>query len=439
MALTSGKATVRDLRRINRAAVLQRLFQDGPLNRLVLAQLTGLSSGSITNVSAALLEEGLVSEAGQEESDGGRPRALLQVNPDFGAVLGVELGETRVRVDAFDLGLQVVGAEDVPVHPQQHSPDVTLGHVVQVVDKLRQRLADEGRRLLGIGMAVPGIVGRHDDQLWVHAPNIGWHDVALDPVAERLGLPLFADNGAKALGQAEMWLGAAKGCRHAAVLLWGTGVGAAIFTKGALYEGATSSAVEWGHTAIVAGGKPCRCGAAGCIEAYVGGRALLAEWYRTDPAATPLADPDSEDWLDRFIGAGRSNVLSSASIDSVAVFFGVGVANLVNLFNPEKVVIGGWVGVKLAPVLLDRIRQVVDSQALDYTASRVGIEVGRFGADAVALGASMLVVDDILSSGGMIRAVAPMRRHRSQTGQTGRGTGALSRRSSVRKGRVGGL
>ena len=418
--------------------MLQGLFQDGPLNRIVLAQLTGLSSGSITNVTAALLEEGLVSEAGQEDSDGGRPRALLQVNPDFGAVVGVELGETRVRVDAFDLGMHVVGAEEVPVHPQQHSPDVTLSHVVQAVDKLRQRLANEGRRLLGIGMAVPGIVGRHDDQLWVHAPNIGWHDVALDPVAERLGLPLFADNGAKALGQAEMWLGAAKGCRHVVVLLWGTGVGAAIFTNGALYEGATSSAGEWGHTAIVAGGKPCRCGAAGCIEAYVGGRALLAEWYRTDPAATPLPDPDSEDWLDRFVEARRSNVLSSASLDSVAVSFGVGVANLVNLFNPEKVVIGGWVGVKLAPVLLDRIREIVDSQALDYTASRVGIEVGRFGADAVALGASMLVVDDILSSGGTIREVAPARRHRSQAGRPGRGAG-LSRRPPVRKDQVGGF
>jgi predicted NBD/HSP70 family sugar kinase len=436
--LTSGKATVRDLRRINRAAVLQRLFQDGPVNRLVLAQLTGLSSGSITNVTAALLEEGLVSEAGQEESDGGRPRALLQVNQNFGAVVGVELGETRVRVDAFDLGMNVVGAEEVLVHPQQHSPDVTLGHVVEAVDNLRQRLANEGWRLLGVGIAVPGMVGRHDGQLRVHAPNIGWHDVALDPVAERLGLPLFADNGAKALGQAEMWLGAAKGCRHAVVLLWGTGVGAAIFTNGALYEGATSSAGEWGHTAIVAGGKPCRCGAVGCIEAYVGGRALLAEWYRTDPAATPLPDPDSEDWLDRFIEAGRSSVLSSASLDSVAVSFGVGVANLVNLFNPEKVVIGGWVGVNLAPVLIDRIRQIVDSQALDYTASRVVIEVGRFGADAIALGASMLVIDEILSTGGTLRAVSPARRHRSQAGQPGRGE-ALSRRPPVRKGQVGGL
>ena len=401
---------MRDLRRVNRAAVLTRLFQEGPLNRVALARLTGLSSGSITNVTAALLDEGLVFEAGLEDSDGGRPSTLLGVNPDFGVLMGVELGETRVRVDAFDLGMGVLGTADLPAHPQHHEAAETLVQVVEAVDKLRRRLAKEGRQLLGVGMAVPGIVGHHDGQLRVDAPNIGWRDVALDPIAKRLGLPLFADNGAKALGHAEMWLGAGRGTRHAIVVLWGTGVGAAIFTNGAVYRGATSSAGEWGHTAIVAGGKPCRCGASGCLEAYVGGRALLAEWYRTNPAATPLPDPDSEEWLDRFIEASRSNLLSAAALDSVAVSFGVGVANLVNLFNPEKVVIGGWVGVKLAPVLIEKIRQTVERQALEYTASRVSIEVGQFGADAVALGAAMLVVDELLSNGGVLRPVTATRR-----------------------------
>lgn len=443
MALTSGKATVRDLRRVNRAAVLQALFQEGPLNRPALAQLTRLSSGSITNVTGALLEEGLVFEAGLEDSDGGRPRALLRVNPDFGAVVGVELGETRVRVDAFDLAMEVVSAANVEAHPQHHEPAMILGRVVDTVDKMRQRLARDGRRLLGVGIAVPGIVGHHDGGPRVHAPNIGWRDVPLGPVAERLGLPVFADNGAKAFGQAEMWLGAGKGSRNAVVVLWGTGVGAAIFTNGAVYRGATSSAGEWGHTAIVAGGKPCRCGAAGCIEAYVGGRALLAEWYRTDPAAVPLPDPDSEDWLDHFIGAARSNLLSAAALDSVAMSFGVGVANLVNLFNPEKVIIGGWVGTKLAPVLLEKVRQTVDRQALEYTASRVSIEVGQFGEDAVALGASMLVVDELLSTGGSLRAPTPARRHRANSagpvaGAPPQGSPARSaRQASTGRGQVG--
>jgi predicted NBD/HSP70 family sugar kinase len=396
---SSSKATVRDLRRVNRAAVLRRLLQDGPLNRVTLGQLTGLSGGSITNVTAALLEEGLVVEVGREESDGGRPRVLLQVNPKFGVVLGVEVGETRIRVDAFDLCMKLVSSANVASHPQYHDANTTFEEVAFAIEALQAELATAGLRVLGVGLAVPGIVGMQDGQLRVHAPNIGWRDVALEPLAKRVGLPLFADNGAKALGQAEMWLGGGRGASHAAVALWGTGVGAAIFTDGVLYRGATSSAGEWGHTAIVAGGKQCRCGAFGCLEAYVGAKALFDEWHSTGRSGSRLADPDSEDWLDQFVAASQARARPAAALGKVAEYFGIGVANLVNLFNPEKVVIGGWIGVKLGPVVLDRVRATVRAQALEYTASRVVIEVGQLGGEAVALGAAMLVLDGLLLDG----------------------------------------
>src|SRR5579875_1786393 len=395
----STKATVRDLRRLNRSIVLKRLFQQGPLNRSALAQHTGLSGGTITNVTSALLDEGLVVEAGRQESDGGRPSAMLQVNPAFGVLLGVEVGETRIRVDAFDLGMTVVGSAGLASHPQYQRPDETLQQVGLAVKDLCTKLEADGKRALGVGVAVPGIVAHQAGQLRAHAPNIGWRNVALQPLAEATALPIFADNGAKTLGQAEMWLGAGRGANHAAVTLWGTGVGAAIFTDGALYRGARSSAGEWGHTAIVADGKLCRCGAYGCLEAYVGARALLEEWYRSGPDAPEAGDPDAEDWLDRFIEAGRSRRRASSALQRVARYFGTGIANLVNLFNPEKVVIGGWIGVKLGPVLIDSVRETVSRQALEYTASGVSIEVGELGAEAVALGAALLVVDGLLLDG----------------------------------------
>lgn len=402
---------MRDLRRVNRGAVLRRLFLQGPLNRLTLSELTGLSSGSVTNVTAALLEEGLIAEVGLEESDGGRPRVLLEVNPDFGAVIGVEVGETRIRVEAFDMKMRVVGAADVALHPQHHEAAVAIDEIVVAIEKLQAQFGGEGRRLLGVGVAVPGIVADDVGGARAHAPNIGWRDVPLEETLRaRTGLPVFADNGAKALGQAEMWLGAGRGASHAVVVLWGTGVGAAIFTNGTIYRGASSSAGEWGHTCIVTGGQRCRCGAAGCVEAYVGAEALLQEWYRTDPLASPLPDPDSEQWADRFVDAARANVQARAALDRAATYMGVGAANLVNLFNPEKIVLGGWLGLKLGPALLPQIRQVVQDQALEYTARRVSIEVGQLGPDAVALGASTLVVDQLLSAGGTPPLVGSARR-----------------------------
>src|SRR5882724_8005384 len=309
--VASVRATVRDLRRVNRSAVLRPLFLEGPLHRVVLSQLTGLSSASVTNVIADLLEEGLVVEVGTEESDGGRPRVLLQVNPDFGVVIGVDVGETVIRVEGFDLSMTELAGATVGVHPQEHDAPSIVEHVSVAVNELRAQFERDGRRILGVGVAVPGVV-EHDPDVRVFAPSIGWQAV---PVAallrDRVDLPLFVENGAKTLGQAEMWLGAGRGARHAVVTLWGTGVGAAIFADGTLYRGAASSAGEWGHTSVVVGGKSCRCGAAGCLEAYIGAEALLREWARADDAVSLPSVFDQEEWLDRLVEASTTSDAAS--------------------------------------------------------------------------------------------------------------------------------
>jgi len=394
-----AKAVARDLRRANRNALLRLLFLDGPLSRVGLGQLTGLSSGSLTSLTSALLEEGLIVEAGQEESEGGRPRVMLQVNPEFGAVIGVEIGETGIRVEGFDLTLRVAAVTDVALHPQHHKPDVTINETVRGIQRLIAQFEAEGRRVLGVGIAVPGMVEQRADGARVHAPHIGWNGVALERlVEERVNTPVFVENGAKALGQAEMWLGAGRGVQHAIVTLWGTGVGAAIFTDGTLYRGATSAAGEWGHTCIVVNGRQCRCGSHGCLEAYIGAEGLLDEWRRTDPTVPPY-DPDKEEWADRLLEAAKTNVAAARVLDDAAVALGVASANLANLFDPELIVIGGWLGLVLGPSLLDRVREVVANQALEYTASRVRVELARFGMDEVAMGASTLVIDALLNNG----------------------------------------
>jgi predicted NBD/HSP70 family sugar kinase len=407
------RATVRDLRRVNRSAVLRPLFLEGPLNRVVLAQQTGLSSASVTNVIGDLLDEELVVEVGTEESDGGRPRVLLKVNPDFGVVIGVDVGETGIRVEGFDLSMTELAGATVGVHPQEHDADSIVEHIAAAVNELRATFEGEGRRILGVGVAVPGVV-EHDPDVRVYAPSIGWQGVPVGrSLRDRVDLPLFVENGAKTLGQAEMWLGAGRGARHAVVTLWGTGVGAAIFADGTLYRGAASSAGEWGHTSVVVGGKNCRCGAAGCLEAYIGAEALLREWARADEAVSLPAIFEQEEWLDRLLEASSSSDSAALLLDRTATYFGTAAANLVNLFNPERIVVGGWVGLKLGPALLPKIRAVLAAQALDYSATRVTVELGQLGNDAVALGASTLVVEELLASGGRPPEASPEHRRRA--------------------------
>lgn len=392
--------TVKDLRRANRSAVLRRLFLHGPLNRVALAQLTGLSSGSITNVTAGLIEEGLVCEVGTEESNGGRPRVLLHLDPGFGNVIGVEVGEACLRVEAFDLAMDVLGTLEVPLPAGPHEPEAVVGPLVGAVGALREQLGP-GRRWLGVGIAVPGTVTAGPGGSRAHAPVIGWQDVPLEGmVASRTGLTVRVGSLARALGQAEVWLGAGQGARDVAVALWGASVGAAVFSEGGLCWPPAPSAGEWGHTVLVAGGRPCRCGGAGCVEAYLGAGALLEDWRRADPAAAAETASGTEQWADRLLAAAGSDGAAARVLEQAATYLGYAVANLVHLFNPERVVLGGWLGLRLGPALLGPARATMAAQALGHPGARASLELGHLGPEAVALGASALVVDELLSDGG---------------------------------------
>jgi predicted NBD/HSP70 family sugar kinase len=209
------------------------------------------------------------------------------------------------------------------------------------------------------------------------------------------------DNGAKTMGRAELWFGACRDARHLAVVLLGTGVGAAFFNDGTLYRGSTSSAGEWGHTSVVVGGRSCRCGATGCLEAYVGAEAILERWAQRT-RGTVRVKRDQQRQMRDLLDSAQTSKPAAEVLDETAEFIGAGIANLVNLLNPECIVIGGWVGRLIGPRLLPRIREVAAARALRYPFSHVAIELGRLGPDAVAMGAATLIVERFLSEGGRV-------------------------------------
>ena len=148
--------------------------------------------------------------------------------------------------------------------------------------------------VLGVGVGVSGLV-EQGDQAVVHAQTLGWDAVPLERMLrDGTDLPLHLDNGAKTWAQAEPWFGAGRGARHAAFALVGSGVGAAIVADGQSYRGASSSAGEWGHTTLVYGGRDCRCGARGCLEAYIGAESIIA---RAAEAGVRVEGPDEETQL----------------------------------------------------------------------------------------------------------------------------------------------
>jgi predicted NBD/HSP70 family sugar kinase len=416
-------ATARDIRRRNRSILLSKLFFDGPLSRLDLSHVTGLSGATVSNVTAELVDERLIVEAGQVESDGGRPGVLLRVDPGYAYVMGVDVGETGIKVDLFDLSMSLCATVERALPSSRPDPPRVARLIAAGAREAMQTAGIAETDLLGLGIGVPGTVeqpagkvrtsrrGEPESGAHVHAPTIGWRAVPLESMLRRQGLemPLFLDNGAKTQGQAEMWFGAGQGARHAVIALVGSGVAAAVVTDGATYRGVSSSAGEWGHTTIVYGGRPCRCGSHGCLEAYVGAEGIIDRYRRIRGGGA--TDRTEEAEIQALLASAERSKASERLLAEVAGMLGAGIANLINLFNPERVVLGGWAGLALGAKLLPQIREAARAHALAHPYEQATIELCQLGPDAVAFGAATLPLAALLNTGADPRG-ADRRRQR---------------------------
>jgi len=241
-------------------------------------------------------------------------------------------------------------------------------------------------------VGVPGIV-EHGPEVFVHAQTFGWESVPLERLLRSgTSLPLHIDNGARTMGQAELWFGAGRGTQHAVVCLIGSGVGASIISSnGVSPRGRTSRAAEWGHTTVVVGGRACRCGSRGCLEAYVGAEGIL------DRYGLSLPGDDEETALAALIGIAERSAAAAQVLDETALYLGVGIADLINLIKPERIILGGWAGLLLGEEMLPAIRESARQHSLRHPFAETSIELGRLGPDAVGLGAATLPIEHFLN------------------------------------------
>ncbi|WP_331769916.1 ROK family transcriptional regulator (plasmid) [Embleya sp. NBC_00888] len=392
-------STVQDLRRGNRAQVLLRLYSDGPLSRQELSGLTGLSAATVSNVVGELVDSGIVGEAGALDSSGGRPRVLLRVEPGHASVIGVDVGETRVRVELFDLSMREIARDDMALSAQGADVEEVVRHILTGITKVIGEAGVDPATIMGVGIGVPGLV-EHGPELLVHGQTTGWDAVPLlRLLREGTDLPLVIDNGAKTMGQAEMWFGAGRGAENAVMILLGSGIGASIVTNGKPYRGSTTSAGELGHLTVNVRGRRCRCGALGCLEAYVGAEAVLDSYRELRPDDV-LTGADEETRLAALVAAADISAAAAEVLETTALYLGVGIGNLINLLNPQRVVLGGWAGLVVGARMLPAIQSHAAEHSLRRPFEGTIIELARLGPDAVALGAATLPIERFLRSGG---------------------------------------
>ena len=412
--MKNPKQTVRDLRKQNRKAVLRRLIFDGPTTRTDLSQLTGLSPASVNNIVAELLAQGILTQTGREETDIGRPRITVAINPTYGYLIGVTAADTFVCCELFDLTLKNVATVTqilANTSPQQ---------VVKVISTgLEQLLIESGvpaAKTIGMGIGVPGVV-RHGDQVTVHIPTWNWSDVPLKAMlAGCIHFPIALDNGAKAMAQAEYHIAGQREPEDTAVLLIGNGIGAGIIANRSLYRGSTNSAGECGHMKIVVDGRPCRCGSQGCLEAYAGASGILATLRGISPQHPILNGQHSQKQaIAALVQAAKDNDPAALkTLQETAHYLGIGMANIVNLFNPQELVLGGWAGLLIGELVLPELRSQVNRYAMSTALQGTSIHVSRLGSDAEGVGAAILALEDFFETAGRSamkeRVATPIRR-----------------------------
>jgi predicted NBD/HSP70 family sugar kinase len=395
-------STVTTLRQRNRALVLKHVILAQETTRAAIARESGLSTASAANLVTDLINAGLVEERGSVSSRGGRPITLIGPRAESAITIGADIGERGVAVEMFDLAMNRIDRE-FRGGAEEESPEKIGVDIQHALEALRERNADRWSTLLGIGLGLPGLIEvAADGQQMLYAQSLGWPAVPVSSLCH-VGIPVLAENGAKMQTRAELWFGNARGASHALVALLGRGVGLGVVSRGQVVQGSHSSAGEWGHMVIQRGGKICRCGNRGCVEAYVGADAILSAWRQTG------ASFEGTGW--RAIGelistAGRGDPPASAIVDDLIDCLGAALGGMVNLAGPERIIIGGWVGLRLMESLSDRIYAAIQKYSLSRPGSQFQLLEAAFGGDAVATGSALLPLEALI-------AADPLTQHRS--------------------------
>ncbi|WP_436498787.1 ROK family protein [Actinokineospora sp. HUAS TT18] len=391
--------TAREIRHRNRFDVLRAVYAaDGSVSRQDVATRTGLSFASVSNLIAELIEVGVLVELGHDTSSVGRPRARIAVNPDRGWLVGVDIAETAIHVDLFDLTMTPRRSVDVPVDPAATSPDDIADLVAGAVTELVG-----GDAVLGLGVSMPGPVAP-EEGVSLFSPYWGWRDVPVKAMlAARLPHRIHLDNPLKASTVAELWFGAGREVGDLVVVTLRSGVGVGITVDGVLYRGVDNSAGEWGHMVLVPGGRVCRCGRRGCVEAYVGALGIAATLREIDPDS-PLLGADGLATV-AAIAAASASPTATAVVERTGQHLGIAVANLVNLVNPRMIVFGGQVATLLGESILDAARQSVADHAL----SEVSLRLSGIRHNPVSLGAATFALEGFLADRDTFGSVAALR------------------------------
>lgn len=377
----------------NRILVINHLRLHGPVSRVDLARHTELGLSTITYIVDELLRDGIVVESGSGESSGGRRPTLLEFNGAVAAVIGIKIEPTRILFSSMDLMGRIKEKTAVPLPREADSRELN-SVLIENIDRLVRELPSSSP-MVGIGIAVSGLVD-HDAGKVLHSPILDWDEHDFRPVGRHFGVPVLVENDANAFALAQMWSGQASQHRCFLGVTVGIGVGLGIVIDGQIFRGEYGGAGELGHLVIQHEGTPCYCGQRGCLEMYASDGFVLGEAKRHIALGIPtqMGDPSSLT-IAQVYGAARSgDACAQSIIFKQGQNLGIGLKNLVNIFNPGAIVLGGE-GIAGGEHLLQGIASELYTNFFAKKQPPVQLKICELGEDVWLIGTCALVVNQL--------------------------------------------
>ena len=365
------------------------VLSHGPLTRLEVARRAGLSAAAVTKAVRPLMEAGYLAEGADQDAPPalGRPANLVRVDGGRALFIGVKVTGDEIIGVLADLCCRIRVARHVPL--TDHDPKAVLASIADLAQELRTEADDLGIQVLGLGLAVSGDVDRGEGVVR-YSPFLDWRDVPLAELAAMTtGLPVTVDNDVRALTVAEQWFGAGAGLTDFAVVTVGAGIGCGLVVHGQVVAGAHGVAGEIGHVVVDPAGPLCHCGNRGCVEAIAGDAAILTRVREV--TGVQVADTAEALALAHRGDAGAREVYARAG-----EAIGRGIATVVNLFGPERVIISGE-GLAAYDLFAEQIRDSF-AEAAFGSAARCDVHTRPLPFDEWARGAAATAIQSFIRS-----------------------------------------
>jgi predicted NBD/HSP70 family sugar kinase len=368
------------IRKLNRSLIISKIIEHGMISRADLAKITGLNKATISVQAADLLAEELIIETQQEHKNLGRRPIMLSINPLAGYALGIDLDQSAITFTLSDLS----GASIHTLSLELESIDynLILDLLAKQITQYKQRCSHSPYGLIGVVIGIHGIV--NNDETIYFAPHHQWHnkDLKSDLINET-GINIYIENNANLCAFAEIVYKHYHSENLLSVSLY-SGIGLGIMVNSKLLKGCDGYAGEIGHMIIVPDGLPCRCGNLGCWEQYASESSFMKQLSETKNKANATYD-DLRDWF--VVQDSDTNRLMKDYIK----FLSYGLNNIINLYNPEILVINSEL-LRLYPNALEEIKAHLKSTVGQYRK----LQVSEFGKNACSMGACALAIKNFL-------------------------------------------